>query len=166
MARHSLSIHLHLPFLYPFSFSALFSISLRRPLFPSLLSFIFSPHMWFCSSSLCTPSLPLLLFCHPSLTYGFSLWACVCLVLPRVHWGSLLILVCFADRDKETKCVCLQAYGFACLGLCVCVCVLGRVQQGSSRLCNIFNCGSFRGRLPPLTLHSFSLSFLPVRLFT
>ncbi len=74
------------------------SLSVRAVLrvFPSLLSHFLSdflPHMWFCSPSLAAPSLPLLLFSHPSLTYGFSLWVCVCLVLPRVHWGSLPMCV-------------------------------------------------------------------------
>lgn len=95
--------------------------------FLSLL-FHFLPHMWFCSSSLCTISLPLL-HCHPSLTYGFSLWICVCLVLPRVQWGSLLIRMCVFQTTIERWRVCMSAGLWACL--CVC-----RVQQVMQQFLN------------------------------
>lgn len=97
----------------------LFSI----PVFLSLL-FHFLPHMWFCSSSLCTPALPLL-HCHPSLTYGFPLRVCVCLVLPRVQWGSLLTCMCVLQTTIERWRVCVcRLMGSPCVEF--------------SRLCNSF----------------------------
>lgn len=89
--------------------------------FLSLL-FHFLPHMWFCSSSLCTLFLPLL-HCHPSLTYGFSLWVCVCLVLPRVQWGSPLICMCVLQTTIERWRVCMSA------GLWACLCGVQQVMQ-------------------------------------
>lgn len=120
------SIHLHLPSQYPalplWCFPFLFvCVSFH------LCSFIFSPHMWFCSSSLCTLSLPLLLLCHPSLTYGFPLWVCVCLVLPRVHWGSPL--VCILQTQIERWRVCMSVGLWACLPVCARVCGVQQVMQ-------------------------------------
>ena len=136
-----LMAHLHRPalaYLSIFICPSFTLLSLRPCLLPSSLSLIFSPHMWFCSPSLCTPSLLLLLlllFSHPSLTYGFSPLVCVCVF--GVTQSSLglpahvCICVCVCVLQTETG--------------CVCVCVLGRVQQGSGRLCNTFICRSCRG---------------------
>lgn len=100
----------------------LFSI----PVFLSLL-FHFLPHMWFCSSSLCTLALPLL-HCHPSLTYGFPLRGCVCVfgVTQSSVGLPANLYVCFADDARAMARVCLQAYG---LTLC-------RVQQVMQQFLN------------------------------
>lgn len=108
--------------------SLLFSIPLRPCLFPS--SCFHSPPT--CGFALH----PSVLF--PSLSsssviprsHMVSLWICVCLVLPRVQWGSLLIWMCVLQTEREMPSV------------CVCVCV------GFSRLCNSFICGSFREASP------------------
>lgn len=57
------------------------------------------------------PSVRPLLHCHPSLTYGFPLQVCVCLVLPRVQWGSPLICMCVLQTTIERwrVCVCTSA---------------------------------------------------------
>lgn len=148
-----LSIHLHLPFLYPLPLSVSAVIHSSPSVSPSIftLPHFLSPfpHMWFCSPSLCIPFLHLLLFfSHPLLTYGFSLWICVW-CYPEFTGAPAHMCVCFTDRDRETACVNVCRLtglpAWACF--CVCVCVLGRVQQGSGRLCNCLKCGSFRRRL-------------------
>lgn len=73
--------------------------------------------------SVLLPSLPPF-SSYPSLTYGFPLWFFVCLVLPRVHWGSLHVCVCLRDRDRETQsmyvCRLMDLPAWPCFCKCVC----------------------------------------------
>lgn len=125
------------------------SSALPLPLLSLPLSLIFSPHVVLLSlssssliprSHMVSLSGSVCVWCYPEFTGAPRSYMCVCVFYRR------------------RVCVCLQAYGFACLGLCVCV--LGRVQQGSSRLCNSLKCGPFRGRLHPSS-SSVSVTFLP-----
>lgn len=121
------SLH-HLPypsiFICPcFSPSLLFSIPLRPCLLPSsrfhsppTCGFALHPSVLF--PSLSSSVIPC--------SHMVSLWICVCLVLPRVQWGSLLIWMCVLQTEREMPCVCVEF----------------------SRLCNSFICGSFRETSP------------------
>lgn len=88
----------------------------------SILSrlFHFLPHMWFCSSSLCTPS-PLL----SSLSHIWFLSSGLCVfgVTQSSVGLPANMYVCFADDDRAMACVCvrLQAYGLGC-GEFSCLC--------------------------------------------
>lgn len=78
-----------------------------------LSSFIFSPHMWFCSPSLCTPSPPLSSLSH---IWFLSSGLCVFGVTQSSVGLPANMYVCFADDDRAMACVCvrLQAHGLGC----------------------------------------------------
>lgn len=91
-----------------FSLSLLFSIPLRPCLFPSSCFYSSPPHVVLLFIPLYSfpPSPP------PSViprSHMVSLWICVCLVLPRVQWGSLLIWMCVLQTEREMPCVCVRA---------------------------------------------------------
>lgn len=78
-------------------------------------SFIFSPHMWFCSSSLCTPSPPLSSLAH---IWFLSSGLCVFGVTQSSVGLPTNRYVCFADDDGAMArvCVCTSAGLWAWLG--------------------------------------------------
>lgn len=131
-----LSLMWHLPYLSIFicpSFSPSPSLHcfpfLFARLFPSSLFHFLPPHMWFCSSSLCTLSLPP---SPPPLSSLAHIWfpslgLCVFGVTQSSVGLPAYMCVCFADGERDGACVCVEEF---------------------SRLCNSLICGSFRETSP------------------
>lgn len=162
-----LSIRLHLPFLYPLS--ALLSISLHLCLFPFSPSLIFSlplspPHVVLLSIPLFSfplslPS-PLILRSHM-----VSLSGSLCVWCYPEFTGAPCTYVCVSETEIERRRVCMSAGLWICLPgpVSASASVRGKVQQGSSRLCNSLK---FRGRLHLLHSATFSpASLSPLFLF-
>ena len=132
-----LSIHLHLPFLYPplsLSLSVRVSFHLRSLSFsPPTCGFALHPSVLRPSSSSSSSSSSSLIPRSHMVSLSWSV--CVCVWCYPEFTGAPCSYVCVLQTEIDRQSV------------CVCVCVLGRVQQGSSRLCNTFICRSCRGRL-------------------